>query len=87
MYLLPRDLPTTNIFPTYIRSPLIMKNDNVDIGIDILTEQYLKMIAQHVENDNFETAAAIFSEFVVDGVDPEIAPKFEWLYSDYGVGE
>jgi|TARA_B100000035_G_scaffold295370_1_gene286405 hypothetical protein len=64
-----------------------MKNDNVDIGIDILTEQYLKMIAQHVENDNFETAAAIFSEFVVDGVDPESAPKFEWLYADYGVGE
>ena len=60
----------------------------VSYGAHVSKVRYIKdktLFETYVENDDFESAAAIFGEFVVDGVDPESAPKFEWLYANYGV--
>tara|TARA_B100001113_G_scaffold303515_2_gene263442 strand:- start:15 stop:200 length:186 start_codon:yes stop_codon:yes gene_type:complete len=39
--------------------------------IDSMGDSLLKSITKSVSNDEFENAHALYSEWVVDGVDPE----------------
>ena len=50
-------------------------------SIDLLGEHYMEQITLHVNNNDKDSADAIFKEFVVDGVDPEDG-SYEWLFLD-----
>lgn len=51
----------------------------IQTSIDLLANTYHDKLIEHVNNNNIEYSDAIFSEFVVDGVDPEDG-NYEWLY-------
>lgn len=51
----------------------------IQTSIDHLANTYHDKLIEHVNNNNIEYSDAIFSEFVVDGVDPEDG-NYEWLY-------
>jgi len=48
-------------------------------SIDLLANTYMDRLQEHVDNNDIASSDAIFSEFVVDGVDPEDG-NYEWLY-------
>ena len=55
--------------------------DTMQKSIDQLGDHYLQQIARHIDNNDKDSADAIFNEFVVDGVDPEDG-SYEWLFLD-----
>tara|TARA_B100000287_G_scaffold409174_1_gene436253 strand:+ start:1177 stop:1359 length:183 start_codon:yes stop_codon:yes gene_type:complete len=48
-------------------------------SIDLLANNYLDKLQAHLNINNFKDAAAIYQEFVVDGVDPE-NDDYTWLF-------
>jgi len=50
-----------------------------DKSIDLLANNYFDKLQAHLNIDNFKDAAAIYQEFVVDGVDPE-EDNYTWLF-------
>ena len=48
-------------------------------SVDLCTEQYAEQLERLIDQDRFEDADAIFSEFVVDQVDPNDG-KYVWTF-------
>ena len=49
------------------------------ISVDLMSDTLLNQLTQHVENDEIENADALYSEFIVDGQDPEDG-HYEWTF-------
>jgi hypothetical protein len=47
--------------------------------IDALTDTFMERCMYFVSLEDYATSHAIYSEFVVDGVDPEDG-KYEWVF-------
>ena len=48
-------------------------------SIDLLANTYMDRLQEHVDNNDTASSDAIYTEFVVDGVDPEDG-DYEWLF-------
>ena len=47
--------------------------------MDIVTEHYAEQLERLIDENRYEDADAIFTEFVVDSVDPNDG-KYEWTF-------
>ena len=48
-------------------------------SIDLLASTYMDRLQEHVDNNDIASSDAIYTEFVVDGVDPEDG-DYEWMF-------
>ena len=48
-------------------------------SVDIVTEHYAEQLERLIDENRYEDADAIFTEFVMDSVDPNDG-KYEWTF-------
>ncbi len=57
----------------------IMKNKMYQRNIDLIANHYMERVEHFVDLNDIETCNALYSEFVVDGQDPEDG-DYEWCF-------
>lgn len=56
-----------------------MKNKMYQRNIDLIANHYMERVEHFVDLNDIETCNALYSEFVVDGQDPEDG-DYEWCF-------
>jgi len=56
-----------------------MTNKMYQRNIDIIADHYMSRVMHFCENDDVATCNALYSEFIVDGQDPEDG-EYEWTF-------
>ncbi len=59
-----------------------MNNTIKQESVDLMAEHLYQQMVKHVDNDDYGNSAAIYSEWVVDGQDPEDG-EYEFIFIDY----
>ncbi len=59
-----------------------MDNTTKQTSVDLMAEHLYQQMLKHVDNDDYGNSAAIYSEWVVDGQDPEDG-EYVHIFIDY----